>query len=234
MRFSSARMYAKRGVWAKKPFKAVKKTAEKKPKFTVKKVGGDKNGKERKVLTNKGPKMLGEFRKKTAGSVRSGHAKKAMHLRPSITPGTVLIILAGRHKGKRVVFIKQLEKTGLLLVTGPMKLNSCPMRRIAQAYVMATKTHVDISSVKLPTHVDDAYFRRTSAKKQPKKENEADLFATGKSEYVVSDQRKGDQKQVDHAILAVLRKHPERHALFGYLGSRFSIGKNQYPHKMIF
>uniref|UniRef100_A0A914XSG7 Ribosomal protein L6 N-terminal domain-containing protein n=1 Tax=Plectus sambesii TaxID=2011161 RepID=A0A914XSG7_9BILA len=105
---------------------------------------------------------------------------------------------------------------------------------IAQAYVMATKTRLDIASVSLPTHLDDAYFRRTSAKKQPKKENEADLFATGKSEYVISDQRKNDQKTVDKAILGVIRKHADKHTLFGYLGSRFSIGKNQYPHKMIF
>ena len=95
--------------------------------------------------------------------------------------GTVLIMLAGAARGKRVVFLKQLA-SGLLLVTGPFKVNGVPMRRCTASAVIATSATVDISGVKVPDHVDDAYFKRAAA---PKKTEEG-IFESKAEAYTVS------------------------------------------------
>merc|ERR1712113_1150909 len=50
--------------------------------------------------------------------------------------------------------------TGLLLVTGPHKLNGCPLRRVNQRYLVATSTKLDISKVSVPENINDKYFAR--------------------------------------------------------------------------
>merc|ERR1712088_677876 len=164
----------------------------------VKEIKGDNNGGKRVVRTNRMPRHLatseGPQKLKSRKNCFSEHKRR---LRASITPGTVLILLAGRHKGKRVVFLKQLA-SGLLLVAGPYHLNGCPLRRINQIYTIATKTKLDISGVTMPDRVNDEYFKRQKL-------------------------RKPKQTEVDKQILDVIRKNPEKKLLFGYLGAMFSL-----------
>jgi len=60
-------------------------------------------------------------------------------------------------------------------VTGPFKLNACPMRRVHQNYVIGTSTKIDISKVTLPDNINDKYFERIRKKKAKKEEGE--IFA---------------------------------------------------------
>ena len=57
---------------------------------------------------------------------------------------------------------------------GPYVVNGCPLRRVDQTYVIATKARVDISDINLPEKLDDSYFRRE--KKARKSKNEGDMF----------------------------------------------------------
>jgi large subunit ribosomal protein L6e len=148
-------------------------------------------------------------------------------LRASITPGTVLILLAGRFKGKRVVFLRQLP-SGLLLVTGPFKLNGVPMRRVNQAYVIATSTKVDVGSVDT-AKFDDAYFKPTE--KKDKKKGEAEFFQTEGSEAKkeLAPEYVENQKSVDGALLGSLSDD-----LKAYLATRFGLKGGDRPHLMKF
>ena len=136
-------------------------------------------------------------------------------------------MLAGRFRGKRVVCLKALP-SGLLLVSGPYKINGVPLRRVNPAYVIATSTKVDVSKVDVKKY-DDAYFAKAPAKSG---EGEDEFFmGDAPKPAVVSDARKADQKKVDDALLKIVGKTD---MLEGYLAALFTLTSSDKPHLMKF
>jgi large subunit ribosomal protein L6e len=167
----------------------------------------------------------------SAPKVRTKTPNAAAALRSSITPGTVLIILAGKFRGKRVVFVNQLA-SGLLLIVGPFSVNGVPLRRVNQSYVIATSTKVELPAAVADAvkDINDATFKTQKAAN--KKVAKAD-FTESKTapKFTVSADIKSATKAVDKLLVPVINK---TEYLKAYLGSKFSLSKGQYPHNMKF
>jgi len=155
---------------------------------------------------------------------------KAHVPRSTLTPGTVLILLAGRFRGKRVVLLKHISQ-GVLLVTGPFKINGVPLRRVNARYVIATSQKVDLAGIeqaKVDEIASDKYFVR---EKSEKKAGEEAFFKQGEKpeKKKPTSSRAADQKAVDKALLSTIKKQP---LLSSYLASTFSLRKGDKPHEM--
>merc|ERR1712137_964 len=94
-KYSRAAMYGKSGKFVKKDWKPVEKKQEE-----VAPVVKDFNGGKR-TITAKAPKWYPAEDLPSRRAVRKA-APKPVKLRSSITPGTILILLAGKFAGKRV------------------------------------------------------------------------------------------------------------------------------------
>jgi len=150
--------------------------------------------------------------------------------RSTLQPGTVLILLAGRFRGKRVVLLKALDQ-GVLLVTGPFKINGVPLRRVNARYVIATSQKVDLAGIdeaKINEIAQPKYF---TAEKSKEKAGEEAFFKQGEKpqKKEVSSSRVADQKAIDKALIANIKKVE---FLASYLASSFTLRKGDKPHEM--
>lgn len=188
--------------------------------MSTKQIGGAKNGGNRNVSTEKAPKWYVA----EGAAPKVAQKQNAQKVRPSLVPGAVLILLAGRFRGKRVVLLKSLED-GTLLVTGPFKVNGVPLRRVNARYVIATSTRVSVEGVKADKFTP-AYFARSNADKKAEKQ----FFAEGKQKELKAE-RVSDQKDVDAALIAEIKKTP---LLKQYLATNFSLKSGDKPHLLKF
>lgn len=151
-------------------------------------------------------------------------------LKKGLEPGTIVILLAGRFRGKRVVFVKQLP-SGLLLTTGPYAVNGVPLRRVNQPFCITTSTKVDLK-VENYAEVTDIYFskgKKSNKRRAKAKKTEANMFATEPEKKGMSDEKKAGEKKMDEAVVASLAPDVKE-----YLKTRFSLSAKDYPHALKF
>jgi large subunit ribosomal protein L6e len=121
----------------------------------------------------------------------------------------------------------------VLLITGPFKSNGVPLRRVNHRYVIATSTVVDIAGLdeEVVERVSkDEYWAR---EKKEEGKGEDDFFKDGETpaKKEIDPQRIEDQKSVDKALMASIKRTPD---LQDYLGASFSLRGSERPHEMVF
>ena len=161
---------------------------------------------------------------------------KSGKIRQSLKPGTVCILLAGRFRGARVINLGEIEKSGLIAVTGPFKLNGVPIRRVNPAYVVATSTQVDISNLDCGAAKNPALFKkeRKSMRKRGKEQflKLTEKLSSAKAKKLAElEDRKTLQKNIDEKIISRISSSP---SMLKYLSSRFTLRRNEAPHNLAF
>ena len=151
---------------------------------------------------------------------------KKTHISPEFTPGQIVILLSGRFRGRRVVYLKKLE-SGLLLVTGPYKYNGVPLKRVNAAYVLPTNTKLKLDG-KVADSVNDKLFLKTLIKR----EKEEDFFVDEKTKRErITEERKKAQNDVDTQVKKAVDEVP---MMKEYLRNRFALKSGDKPHLMKF
>ena len=158
--------------------------------------------------------------------VRKCKIPKITHISAQLVPGQVVILLSGRFRGRRVVFLKKLE-SGLLLVTGPYKYNGVPLKRVNAAYVLPTNTKLKVNE-KVGESIKDDFFKRVKIEIK----DEKDFFVEEKvKKERVTEERTKAQNEVDTEVKKAVDEVP---MMKEYLRNRFALKNGDKPHLMKF
>ena len=144
---------------------------------------------------------------------------KKAHISTELVPGQVVILLSGRFRGRRVVFLKKLE-SNLLLVTGPYKYNGVPLKRVNAAYVLPTKTKLNVDG-KVADSIKDEFFKKVEIEIKEEK----DFFVEE------AEKKKRAQNTVDTVVKKAVDEVP---MMKEYLKNRFALKSGDKPHLMKF
>ena len=158
--------------------------------------------------------------------IRKCKVPKNTHISAALTPGQVIILLSGRFRGRRVVYLKKLE-SGLLLVTGPYKYNGVPLKRVNAAYVLPTNTTVKVDE-KVADKIKDEFFKRVEISREKKE----DFFVEDKAKKErVTKERTDAQNEIDTLVKKAVDGVP---MMKEYLRNRFALKDGDKPHLMKF
>uniref|UniRef100_A0A3P9JQE8 Large ribosomal subunit protein uL6 N-terminal domain-containing protein n=1 Tax=Oryzias latipes TaxID=8090 RepID=A0A3P9JQE8_ORYLA len=132
-------------------------------------------------------------------------------------------------KIKKNIKIKERPRATVWKTVGGDKNGNTRVVKLRKMFVIAINTKVDITGMKIPKTLNDAYFKKK--KLRGPRHQEGEIFDTEKKKYQLIEQRKEIQKKDNSKLLPLIKKVPQ---LKGYLRSSFYLMNGVYPHKLVF
>lgn len=155
-----------------------------------------------------------------------GKPSREEKLRPGLEPGTVVILLTGKFKGKRMIFLKQLAP-GFLLLNGPYCVNKVPLLKMKQDLVIITSTKIPVPEVDLSGITMDYFVKPKKAKRE---QSQAEFFQAPEDEKPkLSEEVVATQKKIDDALVPSIDEE-----MVQYLRTPFTLYAGDRPHLMKF